>query len=74
MFGSLAPKERIAVLMFYLEERPLTEIARVLGCGMAGAKSRVHRARHRLRALVMAELGEDIDVGAEKERNQCLGN
>lgn len=59
---TLSPKERAAVLMFYLEERPLEEIAAVLGCGLAGAKSRVHRARHRLKALVMAELGEDFPL------------
>ncbi len=63
----LSPKERTAVLMFYLEERPLEEIAAVLGCGVAGAKSRVHRARHRLRALVMAELGEEISLPMAEE-------
>lgn len=62
----LPVKERAAVLMFYLEERPLDEIAKMLGCGLAGAKSRVHRARHKLKALVMAELGEDIPFGQEK--------
>jgi RNA polymerase sigma-70 factor (ECF subfamily) len=62
----LPVKERAAVLMFYLEERPLDEIAKMLGCGLAGAKSRVHRARHKLKALVMAELGEDIPLGQEK--------
>lgn len=67
----LQPKERTAVLMFYLEERPLDEIAKVLECGLAGAKSRVHRARHRLKALVMAELGEDILLGTEEEAEQC---
>lgn len=56
----LSPPDRTAVLMFYLEERPLEEIATVLDCGLAGAKSRVHRARHKLRELVMAELGEDV--------------
>lgn len=66
----LAPKERVAVLMFYLEDRPLEEIAKVLECGLAGAKSRVHRARHRLKALVMAELGEDILLGQE-EGERC---
>jgi len=63
----LAPQDRTAVLMFYLEERPLEEIARVLGCGLAGAKSRVHRARHKLRDLVMTELGEDVFLPAAKE-------
>lgn len=60
----LPDKERVAVLMFYLEERPLEEVARVLGCGLAGAKSRVHRGRHKLKALVMAELGEDLPLPA----------
>ncbi len=63
----LSPKERTAVLMFYLEERPLDEIARVLGCGLAGAKSRVHRARHRLRELMLAEFGEDISLPIREE-------
>jgi len=68
----LAPKERIAVLMFYLDERPLKEIADALGCGLSGAKSRVHRARHRLRAMVMTELGEDVLLGArEAEGKTC---
>lgn len=66
----LAPKEKMAVLMFYLEDRPLEEVAKVLECGLAGAKSRVHRARHRLKALVMAELGEDVPLGAE-EGERC---
>lgn len=63
----LAPKERTAVLMFYLEERPLEEIASVLGCGLAGAKSRVHRARHRLRELMIAEMGEDLPLPIGEE-------
>ncbi len=63
----LSPKEKTAVIMFYLEERPLEEIAKVLGCGMAGAKSRVHRARHRLRSLVDAAMGEQtpLPIGEE---------
>lgn len=63
----LAPQDRTAVLMFYLEERPLEEIARVLGCGLAGAKSRVHRARHKLREFVMAELGDDVFLPVAEE-------
>jgi RNA polymerase sigma-70 factor (ECF subfamily) len=69
--NQLAPKERMAVLMFYLEDRPLDEIARVLECGLAGAKSRVHRARHKLRALVMTALGEDLLLGVEEEGEKC---
>jgi RNA polymerase sigma-70 factor, ECF subfamily len=65
--ANILPQERTAVLMFYLEERPLEEIAAVLGCGVAGAKSRVHRGRHKLRNLVMAELGESALQPAGKE-------
>lgn len=67
----LTPKERIAVVMFYLEERPLEEIAKVLDCGLAGAKSRVHRARHRLKSLVMDEFGDAIPFGTEVEGEIC---
>ena len=70
--NQLAPKEKIAVLMFYLEERSLDEVAAVLGCGIAGAKSRVHRARHKLRNLVEKELGEDLilsEPGKTKNEN-----
>ncbi|HEY3416527.1 MAG TPA: sigma-70 family RNA polymerase sigma factor [Armatimonadota bacterium] len=63
----LAPKERTAVLMFYLEERPLEEIAHVLGCGVAGAKSRVHRARHHLKLLMMQEMGEEMALPLGEE-------
>jgi len=63
----MPPKERTAVLMFYLDGKPLEEIAKVLGCGVAGAKSRVHRARHHLKALVTAELGEDIPLPVAEE-------
>lgn len=58
-------QDRCAVLMFYLEERPLEEIAAVLNVGVAGAKSRVHRARIKLRELVVAEMGEDIPLNVK---------
>ena len=66
----LSPKERTAVLMFYLEERPLEDIARVLSCGLAGAKSRIHRARHRLRELMLVEFGDQLPlpIGEEGEK------
>lgn len=63
----LSPQDRSAVLMFYLEERPLEEIAAVLNVGLAGAKSRVHRARIKLRELVITELGEDIPLNVKQE-------
>lgn len=65
--NELPPLDRSAVLMFYLEERSLEEIAAVLNVGVAGAKSRVHRARIKLRELVISELGEDIPLNNKQE-------
>lgn len=40
---------RLPVRLYYLQERPLEEVARTLGTTLAGVKSRLYRARHRLR-------------------------
>jgi len=40
---------RLPVRLYYLQERPLEEVARTLGTTLAAVKSRLYRARHRLR-------------------------
>ena len=40
---------RLPVRLYYLQERPLEEVARTLGTTLAGVKSRLYRARDRLR-------------------------
>jgi RNA polymerase sigma-70 factor (ECF subfamily) len=45
---SLPSQQRAAVVLFYLEDRPLAEIAEILGCAAATARVHVHRARARL--------------------------
>lgn len=49
--------QRAAVVLFYFEDRPVLEVADLLGCAPATAKVHLHRARLRLAAL----LGEELD-------------
>jgi DNA-directed RNA polymerase specialized sigma24 family protein len=56
---ALAPQQRAAVALFYLEDRPMAEIAQILGCSKATVKVHLFRARKRLAEL----LGEEhVDV------------
>jgi RNA polymerase sigma-70 factor (ECF subfamily) len=55
---SLPPQQRAAVVLYYLEDRPLAEIAEILGCADATARVHVHRARAR---LAEALTGEEVD-------------
>lgn len=50
--AALAPPEREAVVLFYLEQLTLTEMAEVMAVPVGTAKSRLHRARARLRAAL----------------------
>ena len=52
----LPTRQRAAVALFYFEDRPLTEVAYILGCSHAAAKVHVFNARHRLAEL----LGEEV--------------
>jgi RNA polymerase sigma factor (sigma-70 family) len=56
----LAPKQRAAVVLFYLEDRPVEEIARVMGTSTSTVKQHLHRARARL-AEVLQEEEEAVD-------------
>ena len=48
----LPPQQRAAVALHYYEDRPLSEVAQILGCSHATAKVHVFKARHRLAALL----------------------
>lgn len=56
----LPAMQRAAVVLFYFEDRPLAEIATVLGCSEPTARVHVHRARRRLAEL----LGEEVPADA----------
>ncbi len=55
--GQLPGAQRAAVVLFYFEDRPVLEVADLLGCSPATAKVHLHRGRLRLADL----LGEELD-------------
>ena len=63
----LPPAQREAIILFEYEELTLAEVAAVAGTDTGTIKSRLHRARTRLRAH-LAEFVEaaPVGVGAEK--------
>lgn len=48
----LPGRQRSAVALFYLEDRPVNEIATILGCSEATAKVHLHRGRAALAAAL----------------------
>jgi RNA polymerase sigma-70 factor (ECF subfamily) len=53
---SLPPRDRALVALYYLEDRPLDEVATVLGLTPGAAKVALHRARRRLAADLTQEM------------------
>ena len=52
---ALSPQQRAAVVLHYFEDRPLPEVASLLGCSHATAKVHVFKARRRLAAALGAD-------------------
>src|SRR6476661_494727 len=51
---SLPHRQRVAVALTYLEDRPIREVAEILGCGVATAKTHLARGRVSLRRAAEA--------------------
>jgi RNA polymerase sigma-70 factor, ECF subfamily len=56
----LAPNQRAAVVLFYFEDRPVAEVADIMGCAWATARVHLHRGRQRLAELLEEEVSEDV--------------
>lgn len=56
----LAPMQRAAVVLYYFEDRPVLEVARVLQVSTSTVKQHLHRARQRLGELLGEEVSEDV--------------
>jgi RNA polymerase sigma-70 factor (ECF subfamily) len=48
----LPPLDRTLVTLFYMEDKPVREVAAICGLGEANVKTRLHRIRGRLRMLM----------------------
>ena len=57
--ASLPAQQRAAVALFYLEDRPVDEVAHLLRVSPSTAKQHLHRARARL-AELLAETTEEV--------------
>lgn len=58
--AKLPPAQRAAVVLFYYEDRPVSEIAQLLDCSLSTAKVHLHKARRKLASLLREEA---INVG-----------
>ena len=58
--SSLTPMQRAAVVLYYYEDRPVVEVARVLQVSTSTIKQHLHRARHQLARLLREEVTEDV--------------
>jgi len=56
----LGPKQRAIVVLFYFEDRPMTEIAEIVGCSESTGWSQLHNARKRLAETLGEEVTDDV--------------
>ena len=56
----LPAPQRAAVVLFYFEDRPVAEVAEIIGCPEVTAKVYLHRARKRLAELLSEREPEDV--------------
>ena len=57
---ALPPKQRAVVVLFYLEDRPMDEVADLVGCSTSTGFVQLHQARKRLAAALGEEVGSDV--------------
>jgi len=58
--GLLPPQQRAAVALFYLEDRPTSEVAEILCCSESTAKVHLFKARKRLAAMLAEEADDGV--------------
>jgi RNA polymerase sigma-70 factor (ECF subfamily) len=56
--GCLSPQQRAAVVLFYLEDLPIAEVAVAMGTRASTAKVHLHRARLKLAELLREEVSD----------------
>ena len=59
----LPPAQRAATILFYFEDQPSSEVARILGCSESTARVHLHKARAKLAQLLdRTEEERDLDA------------
>jgi RNA polymerase sigma-70 factor (ECF subfamily) len=58
----LPPRQRAAIALHYLEDRPVDEVASILGCAPSTARVHLHKARQRLAEMLRETVDEVPDV------------
>ena len=53
-------KQRVVVVLFYLEDRPMDEVAQLLNCSVSSGWSLLHVARQKLAVLLSEEVTDDV--------------
>jgi len=57
---TLPPKQRAIVVLFYLEDRPMNEVADLVGCSTSTGFVQLHQARKRLAAALDEEVDSNV--------------
>jgi RNA polymerase sigma-70 factor (ECF subfamily) len=56
---ALSPRDQALVVLFYFEDRPVSEAAEILEMSVGAAKVALHRARARLAQLLQVEVHDE---------------
>lgn len=54
----LPPSQRAAVVLFYYEDQPSSEVARIMGCSESTVRVHLHKARAKLASLLTSDVTE----------------
>lgn len=57
---SLPARQRAVVVLYYLEDRPMAEVADLVGCSTSTGFVHLHHARTRLAAALRLEVDDDV--------------
>lgn len=57
---TLPPRQRAVIALYYLDDRPVGEIATLLGCSSGTVKTHLARGRHALAGLLGEEVTDEL--------------
>ena len=76
LVDSLSPEHRVAIILHDLQGLKNREIAEILDCSLGAVKIRVHRARQKLKALLVEhcdlQVADDVLQCDRKQPGDCL--